>query len=258
MSIPTNQLVYAGVWSATISYPQFQFVQSPIDSLCYVNVGLQPSLGGSDPSVQPSAVWVLLNVPNVGGITSLNGLVDPALTLQSSDASITINPIAPSTIDLTTTSGFVPIYGSFSSTATQPVGAGLAVPLIYDTNDIAPTSGINVLFPDSKISVATTGVYKVLTSIQCDSTLGLQTLTAFLSLNGNPVANTSTRVVVNLNTESLITVEWFIQITAGEYVEVVLYDPVGGGQAVAFPAQVPPSTPVPATPSVITTILRIA
>jgi hypothetical protein len=87
--------------------------------------------------------------------------------------------------------------------------------------------------------------------------LGLQTLTAFLAINGNPVANTSTQVIVNLAQQSLITVEWFVQIAANDRIEVYLFDPVGGGQAVAFPPQAGTPT-VPATPSVITTVLQIA
>lgn len=65
MSIPTNQLVYAGVWNNTASYPQYYFVLSPIDSLCYINISPTPVSGGSDPSVQPSTVWLLF--PNVTG-----------------------------------------------------------------------------------------------------------------------------------------------------------------------------------------------
>jgi hypothetical protein len=73
MSIPINQLVWAGTWNPSIFYPQYQFVESPINSLCYVNTNIQPSYGGSDPSVQPSASWVLLNAaqPSVGGVQSV-------------------------------------------------------------------------------------------------------------------------------------------------------------------------------------------
>jgi hypothetical protein len=65
MSVPNNQLVYAGTWSVTGYYPQFQYVLSPIDGNAYVNVNIQPSVGGSDPSVQPSTTWVLIQNPSV-------------------------------------------------------------------------------------------------------------------------------------------------------------------------------------------------
>jgi hypothetical protein len=174
------------------------------------------------------------------------------MVITSSDASIKVAPAPPDKVDLTRW-GFIP-YGSFSSTTTQPCSAGVPLPLVYNTKDIASTTGINVLVPDSKITVSDAGVYKVLSSIQCDSTSGLQTITSYVAVNGNPVPNSATRVVVNINLESLMTVEWFLALNANDDVEVVLFDLVGGGQAVAFPA----APPVPAVPSVITTILRIA
>jgi len=215
MSIPVNLLRWAGTWSVTRPYSQYDFVQSPINSLVYIYVGIPDIVGGADPSVQPNPVWVLFP-PNPNSFSS--------------------------------------VYGSFSSTQTQPCAPATPLPLVYDTKDIASSTGVNVLFPSSRIIVSNTGVYKVLSSIQCDSTAGVQTLTGYVSINGTPVPNSATRVVVNLNLESLMTVEWFLPMNAGDFVEVVLYDLVGGGQAVAFPA----APPVPAIPSIITTILRIA
>jgi hypothetical protein len=116
---------------------------------------------------------------------------------------------------------------------------------------------VSCSLPSSQISVSADGVYKILTSIQCDSTIGVQTLIAYLSYTGSPVANTSTQVVVNVNLQSLITVEWILEMEAGRSAEVVLVDTTGGGQAVAFPAVVG-TLSYPATPSIITTILRIA
>lgn len=220
MSIPVNLLKYAGVWDASRRYYEFDCTTSPLTTEYFCCV-VDTVLGGSDPSVQPSAVWTPFPLPP--------------------------KPPTP----------FTPVFGSFSSTQTQPISAGFGLPLVYDTKDIASSTGINILVPDSNIILSTAGVYKVLTSIQADSTLGLQTLTAFLAINGNPVANTSTQVIVNLAQQSLITVEWFVQIAANDRIEVYLFDPVGGGQAVAFPPQAGTPT-VPATPSVITTVLQIA
>jgi hypothetical protein len=59
MPLPVNQFVFAGEWSATTSYPQYQFVVSPIDGKCYVNTNIQSAKGGADPSVQPSQFWEL-------------------------------------------------------------------------------------------------------------------------------------------------------------------------------------------------------
>lgn len=254
MSIPVNLLRWAGVWDASTQYSQYTFVQSPSDSLCYVYVGDVDIVGGADPFL-PNPLWVKLNPVAGSGITSLNGLIDSAMSITGSDASIKVAPIAPDKVDLSRW-GYIP-YGSFSSTQTQPCPAGVPLPLVYNTKDIASTTGVNVLVPDSKITVSDAGVYKVLTSIQCDSTSGLQTLTCYVSVNGTPVPNTASQVIVNINTQTLMTVEWFLGLSANDDVEVVLYDPVGGGQAVAFPAVVGPPA-IPAIPSIITTLLRIA
>lgn len=254
MSLPTNQLVYAGIWDAAVYYNQFQFVESPTDSKSYAYVGEPVLLGGGDPAtLQPSAIWIPFPTTGAGGITSINGLTDPAMTLFSSDGSVTITPVAPDKIDFQT-KGFPPAYGSFSSTQTQLLPAGTPLPFVYDTKDVASSTGVNVLLPSSQIIVSADGTYKILSSLQCDSTVGLQTMNMYLQVNGNPVANTATRVVVNLNLESLMTVEWFVDLTAGDRVEVVGYDQFGGSEALAIAA----SFPVPAIPSIITTILRIA
>ena len=65
MSLPINQLVYGGVYDNAKRYPQYTFVLSPIDSLCYVNINIEPAQGTGDPSIQPSAYWILF--PNVTG-----------------------------------------------------------------------------------------------------------------------------------------------------------------------------------------------
>lgn len=90
---PVNQLVFAGSWSALASYPQFQFVISPIDGSSYVNGGIQPSIGGPDPSVQPSAVWVSLNGAGAGGVSSVNALTGD-VGIVAGDGTITVGEVA--------------------------------------------------------------------------------------------------------------------------------------------------------------------
>lgn len=90
MSIPTNQLVYAGVWNNTASYPQYYFVISPIDSLCYINISPSAVIGGTDPSVQPSSVWLLF--PNVTG--DITGVVaNTGLSGGGTTGSVVLNNI---------------------------------------------------------------------------------------------------------------------------------------------------------------------
>lgn len=258
MSIPTNQLVFAGTWSVSGIYPQFQYVLSPIDGNCYVNVAILTSVGGPDPSVQPSTTWVLLDPFAGAGIQSLNGLTDTAMNIVSSDASVGINPVAPDKVDLSVAGGFAPAYGSFSSTQTQtinPLFPTIApLPLIYDTKDCT-SIGLNALIPTAFIQVDYKGVYKILSSVQCNRTIGGNSeMDMYLVVNGNAVPNTASKLLINANEESVMTIEWFVDLNANDTLNIELYSNNAGNEALA----VLPNPPVPAIPSVITTILRIA
>jgi hypothetical protein len=74
------------------------------------------------------------------------------------------------------------------------------------------------------------------------------------ALDGVAVPNSATRIAINQNQEVVMTVEWFLDIAAGRNVSVVGYAVASGLQALAVTA----SPPVPAIPSIITTVLRIA
>jgi hypothetical protein len=129
------------------------------------------------------------------------------------------------------------------------------LPLTYTDADVTPV-GMTCALPSSSIQIINAGVYKVLASIQCDNTSGGGTddLEMWCDINGTAVPNSATRVAINLNQETVMTVEWFLNIGAGDNVSVVAYAAVSGLQVLALPA----SPPVPAVPSIITTVLRIA
>ena len=154
---------------------------------------------------------------------------------------------------------YLPIaYGSFSSTQTQvvnPAFPALApLPLVYNTTDITPL-GVSCATPSASIVVATTGVYKVLSSVQCDkTTINVGDLEMWIAVGGVAVPNSATRLAINQNLESVMVVEWFLELTAGDAVSINLASTTDGLQALAVPA----AAPVPAIPSVITTITRIA
>lgn len=256
MSIPTSELVWAGVWNNGTLYPQLQVVQSPIDSKIYVQVNILSILGGPDPSVQPSAYWVAFPVPTAG-VSSLNALTG-VLSLTSSDSSITITP-AGATIDLVDANHFPPAYGSFSSTQTQQINPTFPVvnPLLlqYDTQDVSPV-GVSLVLPSqSYVEVSTKGVYRVCVSIQMNRTSGGNSeVDMYPEVNGTPVPNSASKFNLNGTEESVLTVEWFLNLNANDQVGINLYSTDGDNEALAVVA----TPPVPAIPSIILTILRIA
>lgn len=256
MTIPTNQLVWAGVWNVATTYPQYQFVQSSVDGLCYVNVNIQPSIGGADPSVQPSLFWVLLNNPPLpSGISDINGLTDAFINLTSSDTTVTITPAAPSTIDLSTAYSFPPQFGWLSSNAIQPLNP--TYPILTPLNvSYSAFSGLGVTHPTStEIKINTTGFYKLLSSIQIDKfTAGTGAIYMYPMVNGVAVQDSATKLVVNQNLEDIMTIEWFLNLSEDDLVSIQCYSPDSGIRLLAISA----SAPVPAVPSIILNILRIA
>jgi hypothetical protein len=149
---------------------------------------------------------------------------------------------------------FSPSYGSFSSTQTQALTSNVVLPVVYDTADVTPV-GLTCSLPSADIVVTSAGTYKVLSSIQADHTaLGTGTFQFWVAQNGTAVPNSATQVVLNQNLEQVMTVEWFLDVSAGDTIAVEAYSTSAGQQLLAVAA----SSPVPAVPSIITTILRIA
>lgn len=145
-------------------------------------------------------------------------------------------------------------YGSFSSTQTQTLTATTPLPVIYNTADI-DAFGVSCDLPSADIVIGIAGVYKVLASAQCDRTALLTgDMEMWVSVNGTAVPNSATRININQNIESVMTVEWLLDLAVGDEVAVVVYSGVAGNQLLAVPA----ASPVPAIPSLITTVVKIA
>ena len=148
-------------------------------------------------------------------------------------------------------------FGSFSSTVTQLVTAGTALPLLYNTKDISLTPGVtcNIAGPSASLVVAANGVYTVLTSIQVDKTnTTAQDVEFYITRDGLAIPGTARRLNINQSIEDVMTIEWMVELEAGESVQVVMYAAAGDFRALAIVA----SAPVPAIPSVITNAKRIA
>ena len=146
------------------------------------------------------------------------------------------------------------VYGSFSSSVSQTLTQNVELELQYNTEDLS-SSGVSCTFPSSRIYVQSSGVYKVLASLQCDkTTAGTGIINMYPSIEGIPVPNSAARVVINQALESLMTVEWFLTLNAGQYITIDVFSTITGARALVIPA----SPPVPLIPSIITTILKIS
>jgi hypothetical protein len=217
MALPVAPYRWRGRWVSGSDYFNYDAVQSPLTLLTYVlDNGNQLINSVIDPSASP--LWKVLN-PLVGG--------------------------------------FTPAFGSFSSTQTQPFAVPPSGPtlLSYNTQDLVP-QGVACILPSAQLTVAATGVYKVLSSIQMDNTAILaRDAEAWIAVNGTPVPNSATRVQLSAAVEVVMAVEWFVPLSAGDTIEIQGAASGGAGpRALAIAA----AGYIPAIPSIITTITRIA
>ena len=225
MSLPINLLKYAGYWDVARTYYEYDSVISPIDNAYYCCV-VERLVGGPDPSGQPSAVWI--PYPTTGPL-----------------------PPAPP---------FPPAYGSFSSQATQNIATAPTKTLLYYTDDDIHAVGMSSAITSPYLTVVNAGTYKVLSSVQFDKTGGGNApVEMWIELNDVAVPNSATKLNLNQNQESVMTIEWFVDCIAGQRISIVAYDPTSSAdfRALAVPSTLP-LAPCPAIPSIITTVLRIA
>jgi hypothetical protein len=159
---------------------------------------------------------------------------------------------------LVTTGTFAPSYAEFTSSTTQPITAMIELPITNDTKTIGTADIVPVgPFPTSGMRVNTTGVYKLLYSAQMNKSSGggADDIDIYLRINGTNVPNTATRVALTQQIEQVLTCEYIESLTAGDVVEFVAYTSVGVSCEILA---VPAAPPVPAIPSIITNIIRIA
>jgi len=153
---------------------------------------------------------------------------------------------------------FAPAYNSFFSNTTQSLTAGIEMPITYDISSFSGT-GVSLIgiAPTAQFSVNQSGVYRIVFSAQLDKTAGggSSELDIYLRINGTNVANTGSKAEVAQTTELVITVSYIIPLSSTDIIELVAYTASGVGVVLLA---VPANPPVPAIPSIITDIQRVA
>ena len=147
-------------------------------------------------------------------------------------------------------------YGSFSSTQNQTVsGANTTTVMTYNTADYSS----QITFSGSRITPQSTGVYRVLSSVQFDTTSGgARSVTYWYRKNGTNIDNTASTFTISNNGENVGTVEILVALNAGDYIELVMQSPDANMTAsYTAPSGVAPNN-IPAIPSIITVIQKLA
>jgi hypothetical protein len=142
-------------------------------------------------------------------------------------------------------------YGQFYDTTTQAAGAiNTPQAITFNTTDV--TRGVFLGTPSSRVTVDTEGVYNFLFSIQLDKTSGgTGIFWVWPRINGVDVPNSNSQVQIQgNNAEQLVTVGYFFELKANDYVEIMYAVNDVSVQVQYFPA----SGFYPAIPSIILTV----
>jgi collagen type VII alpha len=155
------------------------------------------------------------------------------------------------------------INGSFYSTASQLQTGGIAnTPTPIEFNTTVVSNGIALTGIPSQIKVTQTGLYEFSFSCQLDkSGGGVDVCDVWLRKNGNDLPDTASQVVVNgTNGETVLTVPFYFNLNANDYIEVVFASQDATMEIAAFPAWVTPGDPYdrPAIPSIIANMKLIS
>ena len=150
-------------------------------------------------------------------------------------------------------------YGGFSSSADQTGSITAGTAMTFNATDI--TDGVT-LASGSRLTVPVNGTYNIQFSAQLENIENTQEIaTIWFRVNGVDVPNSATNVTVPARKSANIygygVAAWniFLDLTAGQYVEIVWLPTVATLTLQALPAGTSPT--YPAIPSVIATVNQV-
>ena len=147
-------------------------------------------------------------------------------------------------------------YGSFSSLANQPVsGANITTVLTYTNTE----SASQTYYSGGKIYVQATGIYRILYTVQFDTTSGVaQSVKVWYRKNGTNIDNSTSIFTIANNAENIAACEIIVSLLYGDYIEIVCQSADAGMTASYTAAGGVAPNNYPAIPSIITDIQKIA
>ena len=142
-------------------------------------------------------------------------------------------------------------YGSFYDTTTQTATViNTATAITFNTTDLS--NGVYIGSPTSRVYVDTPGIYNYDMSFQLDKTSGgTGEFYIWFRLNGVDVANSASYIQIQGNNHEIFSsLNYFFDLNAGDYVEIMFSVSTLSVEVAAFAA----AAPVPAIPSIILTV----
>jgi hypothetical protein len=142
-------------------------------------------------------------------------------------------------------------YGSFYDTTIQTATAiNTAKAITFNTTDLS--RGVYLGTPTSRVYVDTPGIYNFDTSFQLDKTAGgVGLFYLWFRLNGVDVPDSASQIrIQGNNAEIFSSLNYFFDLNAGDYVEIMFSVDTLSIQLLAEPA----TAPHPGIPSIILTV----
>jgi hypothetical protein len=142
-------------------------------------------------------------------------------------------------------------YGSFYDTTTQTATTiNTATTITFNTTDLS--RGVYLGTPTSRVYVDTPGIYNFDTSFQLDKTSGgLAEFYFWFRLNGTDVPDSASQIrIQGNNAEIFSSLNYFFDLNAGDYVEMMFSTTSLSVELLSVPA----TAPVPGIPSIILTV----
>ena len=142
-------------------------------------------------------------------------------------------------------------YGAFFDTTTQTgTTINTAKAITFNTTDLS--NGVYLGTPASRVYVDTPGIYNYDMSFQLDKTSGgVGDFFIWFRRNGVDVANSASYIQIQGNNHEIFSsLNYFFDLNAGDYVEIMFSVSTLSVEVAAFAA----AAPVPAIPSIILTV----
>ena len=194
-------------------------------------------------------------------------MADQKISAMPSAATLTgaeLVPLVQSGANVKATIGslraFGASYGAFSSSIDQSGSISAGTAMTFGNTDVA--DGVTVV-SGSRITVPNDGVYNLQFSAQLRNVENTQEdATIWFRIDGTDVANSATQITVparkSANIYGYAVAAWNIMLdmTAGQYVEIIWLPTIATLTVEALPASLSPA--YPAIPSVIATMQQVA
>jgi len=233
-----------------------QLLSANESGTAWITYGLQEVLDAGDTAENVAIVLTGTSSMTAPTIESQTTLI-VAGTLEDADSSV--GSAGQALISTGTGVEWQDLYkvGSFYDSNSQTTTSGVAVPMIFGTDDISGM-GVSVSadlsLNKTLIGVDSAGVYNIQFSAQIRNGAGAAEVDIWFRKNGVNIPNSNTVVTMQSNSSGVASWNYFVQIQPGDTIQIMWTQNNNNAFLVAAAAV----APHPSTPSTILTVNRVS